>query len=880
MRELPPEGRPDDIQPSEPPDAADGPEGTPADQPVESPLAAAGDEPGAGGFSALTLWDVLARGVRAPRRTWRQFWRTIRAPEATAPESAPLPEEVVSKISAPEEGAPPDSRAVSRPAARTVVRAAGLAPLGLMALGLGFGLIGSTIMAVGTNRSEELELAHGAPWLLLGFVLWLIAAAVKYRAGLAHWRQRRRGRPALEAPGEDSGGEGAEAAAHPDIRTGVKSWLRRYQSRLGLAAFGFVLSLAAYLFNGNNTFTSFGVFVWLCSIMVWLAALTPLEFDPVTWVNQKRQIWIGSGRRNTISVRLSWTVIALIAIMIVAGYFRLTRLDAVPPEMTSDHVEKLLDAQRVLEGTTQVFFPNNGGREPIQMYLVALFSQITGLGMQFITLKWVSVLEGLLTIPILWWMGREIIGRDQPKLANMVGLLLAALVAVSYWHVALSRLALRIVITPLVMALVMVFLARGMRYNRRADFLKAGLALGFGVYAYQAVRMIPIVVVLGVALAFLFRAHTWGERRRYLTNLAALVLITVVVFVPLGRFMLEYPNLFWMRTEGRLLGDDIITETDPETGRLVERQATLEDRFAALERNLPVLNNNIRNALFMFNWKGDVAWINGAPNHPAMDAISGTFLVLGIAAWLVRMVRRRDVVDWLILPALFIMLLPSALSIAFPVENPSATRTSGALPLAYLLAAFGMAVLFVQIEQTFRSRYMRVVSVAVAIVLLWGAYSLNSGLYFGEYVRRYTAASQPYRQAGRILRGFAESNGSYGNAFMVAYPYWLDHRAIGIESGLINWPNGLLEANELAQKMRENAGTAYGFDPNRSVLFFFNQNDTETPITLQEWFPQGTILAQPNEDGQSVKDFYTFIAPPPGETWFNRFLASHPPEQQ
>ncbi len=811
-------------------------------------------------FADLTLLDVLAAARRAPRLTWRRFWEALNTPQAPAP--VPIP---ISTGNTPGEA----EAIVRRPTpAVPLFDAARALPLALMAAGVILGLLGSAIMASGTSRAETRELYRGAPWLLAGFVLWLAAGGALYRYELARWWTRRReGRAAAAVSAADSGA----------VRTGLSlaAWADAHAGRLALAAVGLVLSLATYLFNGGNTFTLPGVIAWAASIVIWLAALAPEGFSARRWLAGQFSRWRGLLRLEW-RIRLSWTALALLGILAVGAYFRLAALDSVPPEMTSDHVEKLLDAQRVLDGTHQVFFPNNGGREPLQMYLVAIFSVISGLGMQFLTLKWVSALEGLITLPILWWMGREIIGEEQPRLGNAVGLLLAALVAVSYWHVALSRLALRIVLTPLVMALVLIFLARAMRHNRRADFLKAGVALGVGVYCYQAVRMVPVVVALGVALALIFRLRRWADRRRMLGNLAALAIISVVIFVPLGRFMVEYPNLFWMRTAGRLFGDDVIMETNPETGVITERNATLEDRLNAFNANLPVLGQNIRNALLMFNWKGDVAWINGAPNEPAMDPVAGTFLILGLAAWTVRLFRRRDVVDWLIVPALFIMLLPSALSIAFPVENPSATRTSGALPLAYLLVAYGMAALLTLLPRAVQRPWARTLSVGLAIVFLAASFSANSSLYFGEYRERYDVAAQPYKLTGRILRGFAESSGSYGNAFMVAYPYWFDHRAMGIEAGRIDWPNGLLAIDNLAQKIRENAGGPYAFDPERAVLFFTNAADAATLATLQEWFPEGISILQTTD--YPAKDFYTFTAPPPGEAWLADFLAAHPVE--
>ena len=106
-------------------------------------------------------------------------------------------------------------------------------------------------------------------------------------------------------------------------------------------------------------------------------------------------------------------------------------------------------------------------------------------------------------------------------------------------------------------------------------------------------------------------------------TLAVLVAVSFVIFIPMFRFSVDYPNHFWMRTAGRLLGDEVIQETDA-AGNIYERNATIEERLSAFQGNLPVLTSNIRNALLMYNWKGDVAWINAAPNRPASTSSDST----------------------------------------------------------------------------------------------------------------------------------------------------------------------------------------------------------------------------------------------------------------
>src|SRR5260221_10917002 len=165
--------------------------------------------------------------------------------------------------------------------------------------------------------------------------------------------------------------------------------------------------------------------------------------------------------------------------------------------MTSDHVEKLLDAIKVYQGARPIFFPNNGGRESFQMYYLAALKSATGVPFSFDLLKIGSGIEGMLMILAAFLLGRAVIGEEDRDLGNLTGVIIAALIPTSYWHTLLSRLGLRIVTTPLVVTVVLIFLVRALRHNRRMDYLIAGFALGAGMYFYQAIRMLPFVVVAG-----------------------------------------------------------------------------------------------------------------------------------------------------------------------------------------------------------------------------------------------------------------------------------------------------------------------------------------------------------------------------------------------
>jgi hypothetical protein len=393
--------------------------------------------------------------------------------------------------------------------------------------------------------------------------------------------------------------------------------------------------------------------------------------------------------------------------------------------------------------------------------------------------------------------------------------------------------------------LLIVFI-RAMRHNRRVDFIGTGLILGFGLYTYQATRMLPVLIVIGVGLALLLYAKNWADRRAYAVNFVVLVAVAFVVFIPLFRFSVDYPNDFWRRSAGRLFGDDLIEEMNAE-GIMVERNSTLDERFAAFGSNLPILGDNVYRALLMFNYRGDLIYLHNVPNFPAMDAITAAFYLLGVALWLVRILRTRDPVDVLIPLALLVMLMPSALSIANPNENPSHTRASGALPTAYLLAAYGLVALIMPLRQLLTQKHAALItSAALLAVLGLGMYRINAYNVFVAYHEEYIDSWKPLSDGGRILREFAEEErGGYGNAFMIAYPHWWDYRIIANEAGLapMVWQNGDIPLPSLAARILRaytlNADDPMKLDPNRDLMFMYAAEDTETGDLLREWFPRG-----------------------------------------
>lgn len=802
-----------------------------------------------------SLAELLRHFLSAPRRTLAHLRAVLYALPEDRLTPAPMPA-AASAVASAESAERLSPLAALFTPTLPVTRQQALLAIGLAILTI-LALIGSADLQSPAAR-RSLELPFGGALLLLTLLAAAAIAAVS-NVGLPLQRLPRLSLP--EAPPRLSDG----------YNTPIDRFLAAHGLRLVLAVIGLLGNLAAWFFNANNQFTAFGTLAWLLSIAAWIGAFAPRMQGALS--TERAKTWL-KGLSGAFRLRWSWTVAILVAILVAGTWLRLSDLSLYLPDMTSDHVEKALDAQKVLDGDRSVFFPNNGGREVFQMYFIAFLHQVTGIPISFELLKLASGLEGILTILLAYWLGRAFYGEENRQLGNLVGLLMAAFVAVSYWHIMLSRLGLRIVLTPLVVTLLLIFLVRALRHNRRGDWIISGLLLGAGLYFYQAVRIVPLMLIVGLILAIALRARSWRALGAYVFNFTALVVIAFAVFVPLARYLYDYPEFFLARTTGRLFGEDVIEIRNSQGEVIGTRPAQVADRIAAFQQNLGVLGETLRRSILMFNHRGDTAWITGDPDgSPQLDPYTGAFFVLGLGLLFGRLLRRRDPAEWLLPLSILILILPSALAIAFIIEVPSATRASGALPLVYLVTAFGMAALVIGIGQGMPRLWLRrAVYVGAALIVLISA-SINYERYFVDAMRDYRNSTFPYRQAGAIMRGFAQSTGAYGNVFMIAFPYWWDHRALAIEAGVPKWGNGVLReeaVQSILNFLRANIGTPFEMRPDRQMLFFFNPNDQTLVSELAEVFPDGVVIRIAAYN--SERDFNLYVTPPLGCAWMQRYL--------
>jgi len=522
--------------------------------------------------------------------------------------------------------------------------------------------------------------------------------------------------------------------------------------------------------------------------------------------------------------------LALLAITLLGAVFRFYRLDAIPGEMTSDHAEKLLDVHDVLMGARPIFFPRNTGREALQFYLTAALIRLTPLTENHLALKVGTALFGAITVPLTAFLGRELYGR-------LAGLFAAFFIAVSHWHVAISRVGLRFPFTAAFTAPALAFLLRAFRNNGRNDWLAAGLILGLGLHSYTAMRIVPllfILLVLAKVAADLFRRRRGGAGsessslcRAFWQNALLGGLLALIAFLPLVRYLQENPDMFWYRASSRL-------QEGLPAGALWANFWT-----------------NVKNALLMFNYRGDVVPANTIPGSPQLGLVAGALFILGLTYAVWRLLAARERRSAYVLLSFAVLLLPSILSLAYPEENPSAVRTGGAIPVVMLVAALPLTV---GTAACWRQcvGWGRRAAVPLLAGLLLFAIAEDAKWYFDDYDAHYRLSNWNATEMGAVAREFARQYGSLRDVYHIPYPHWVDTRNIGINAGDVTWNNAVPDLNEIA---------AQAALPGPR-LYFVHPDHHEALAALQAAYPDGELHYYDSE--RPGKDFILFrVLPPP-----------------
>ncbi|MCH7580085.1 MAG: glycosyltransferase family 39 protein [Chloroflexi bacterium] len=410
-------------------------------------------------------------------------------------------------------------------------------------------------------------------------------------------------------------------------------------------------------------------------------------------------------------------VVLFLAVIAVGIFFRLYRLDSIPPGLNHDAAWNGLHAIRITNGLDFApYVAEAWGRETMFHYMVALSQLLFGQTQFAIQITAVTI--GIATLGAFYLLMRRLFD-------TRLALIATFFLSISGWHLTFGRVGWRTILVPLFVALVFYFLTKALEERRMRDFVLAGVALGLSLYTYDAARVLPFAAAALIVYELL---RTPSFIRTHFLHLGAFAAAFLASFAPLGWYALNHWDEFTRRGSFLWIGNKI------------EDAGSLEPLFA-----------NVKDALLMYNFRAGGA--DFFVKEPLLDLPISVFFTLGLILALLR-VRQRSY---------FLLLAVLAFSLAVGISSsPNGNRAIGTILPVTAFAAVFLYEAWRWLRQAF-PRYEQLFSLILVSVLLLTAYSIFHS-YLGPNRRTQFGFFPETSVVGRYIHDAAGENMVYAAA--------------------------------------------------------------------------------------------------------------------
>jgi 4-amino-4-deoxy-L-arabinose transferase-like glycosyltransferase len=424
---------------------------------------------------------------------------------------------------------------------------------------------------------------------------------------------------------------------------------------------------------------------------------------------------------------------ALVLIIFLASFLRLWNLGQNPPSLTWDEAAWGYNAYSLgINGKDEFgrFLPPNylesfgDFKPPMYAYLDIIPVKLFGLN-EF-AVRFPSAISGILAVLVTFFLVRNIFYKS--KYANQYAIVSSFFLAISPWHILLSRGAFEANVASLFIIFGVFAFLEGVLGKKWFLFLSA-ISFALSFYVFNTARVVsPILVIL---LVIIFRKNLMQIKKTAILS----ALVGFLVFLPTFGFLLT-PQASLRFQEVNIFSDTGIIETS----------------------NQEIYNDNnvwwskiIHNRRFLYgleylkhyfdNLNPSFLFIAGDGNPKFSTQTVGQMYIWDIiffVAGLLFLVKNKEK-NWLLIPLwLIIGIVPAALA----KETPHALRIESSLPMFQVVVAYG----FVQLVNKI-TRYKQLIAYCLLILLVF-----NLIYFYHDYISNYK-----YGYSGEWQYGYKQS---------------------------------------------------------------------------------------------------------------------------
>jgi 4-amino-4-deoxy-L-arabinose transferase-like glycosyltransferase len=234
--------------------------------------------------------------------------------------------------------------------------------------------------------------------------------------------------------------------------------------------------------------------------------------------------WMMTNRKDLVIVSI---------LTVCAGIFRFTALGSIPNIISGDEGVLGTLSLNILEGNWHNMLATVYGNSTLYLYIIAGFIKLFGVNMMALRLG--SAIAGTLAVPVLYILGRNLF-------STRVGLVAAALLAVSNFHIHFSRVVVATGIQDVLFAtLTFYFFLSGLLKRSTTRMVLAGLIVGLELYIYMGARLVilllPVYIIVLLIVNKDMVKRNWG-------NLLAFAGALLIISGPMLYWALAHPDEF------------------------------------------------------------------------------------------------------------------------------------------------------------------------------------------------------------------------------------------------------------------------------------------------------------------------------------------------
>ncbi len=460
-------------------------------------------------------------------------------------------------------------------------------------------------------------------------------------------------------------------------------------------------------------------------------------------------------------IKINKKIIFLVLIIFVSVILRFYNLGTYPPSLTWDEAAWGYNAYSLgIDGKDEFgriiphdYLESFGDFKP-PMYVLLDVIPVKLLGLNEFSTRFPSALFGVLTVLLTYLLTKRIFNNSPNK--EKYGLLSAFFLAISPWHILLSRAAFEANVATFFIVLgVWTFLEAV--HNKKWFLLVSAVSFALSMYTFNTSRIVSPLIV--VSLIILFRKNLITIKKQ---SIIAFIL-GILIFLPILGFLLT--------PQAGLRFKEVNIFSDPEVVTTSNREIANDNNaiWSKIIHNRRILYSMNFVKHYFDNLSPDFLFIRGDGNPKFSTRETGQMYIWDIIFFVggIFLLARRREGKWWILPLWLLMgIIPAATA----RETPHALRIETTLPTFQIITAYG----FVSLTNLLSKKKNVVIISLLGLLIVNFAYFSHT--YFSNYRFDYSGEWQyGYKNALTYAKTVENNydNIQFTNALGRPYIYYL-----------------------------------------------------------------------------------------------------------